>query len=359
MANLELRDIRITGHPIWTYEKNAWFRLESHAEEELTRRAVVRLEQMFNAFAEILPPRVVAGAPKDQLRIYLFSTKYSYLDFQKKYGQKLQNPAIYLAKPNILAAGDELRSLTKEIAEIRAKNNAVALRYKKEAAEVPKKIDEYSKELLAQGSPKQEINRLIALMRKRVDADLERKRNELTKIEKNNSVVFDQYANNLFQRLYHESFHAYLENYVYPSDRYDVPRWLNEGLAQIFEEGVIEAGTLRLDIPSPTRLARLQNDLRQGERIPLEQLLNSEPAMFLVDHQVDAKTSERMYLYSWGLAYYLAVHEPVLQAKALDQYVSKEAAKMNPKDRFEILINKKSLETFEKQWRDAMLNWPK
>ena len=32
---------------------------------------------------------------------------------------------------------------------------------------------------------------------------------------------------------------------------YDVPRWLNEGLAQTFEAGLLEADTLRIDTPEP------------------------------------------------------------------------------------------------------------
>ena len=45
----------------------------------------------------------------------------------------------------------------------------------------------------------------------------------------------------MFARAYHESFHAYLENYVYPHDHYDVPRWLNEGLAVMMEGGILDA----------------------------------------------------------------------------------------------------------------------
>ena len=44
----------------------------------------------------------------------------------------------------------------------------------------------------------------------------------------------------MFRRLAHEAFHAYLETYVYPRQAYDVPRWLNEGLAQTFEAGLLE-----------------------------------------------------------------------------------------------------------------------
>ena len=64
----------------------------------------------------------------------------------------------------------------------------------------------------------------------------------------------------MFVRLFHEAFHAYLENYVYPQTDHDVPRWLNEGLAQVFEGGQLESGSLRLDAPDTARLKLLQED---------------------------------------------------------------------------------------------------
>ena len=45
----------------------------------------------------------------------------------------------------------------------------------------------------------------------------------------------------MFRRLYHEAFHAYLDNYVYESPGYEIPTWLNEGLAQVFAAGLLEA----------------------------------------------------------------------------------------------------------------------
>ena len=79
-------------------------------------------------------------------------------------------------------------------------------------------------------------------------------------LERENAAQFDEITRQMFTRLFHEAFHAYVENFVYPQDKCDVPRWLNEGLAQVFEEGILELGTLRLDAPSRTRLADMQSD---------------------------------------------------------------------------------------------------
>ena len=41
---------------------------------------------------------------------------------------------------------------------------------------------------------------------------------------------------------------------VYNPATHDVPRWLNEGLAQVFEGGQLESGSLRIDAPDRVKL---------------------------------------------------------------------------------------------------------
>ncbi len=247
---------------------------------------------------------------------FFFNTKHGYLNFQKDHGYQLQNPAIYLVRPNILAAGDELAGLNKGLAEIRVKNDAIREKYKLDMNELPKRIQEFTKELENQGRSKQEIKQLLSVMRFKLNADLERKNWNSKKRRKTMDKFLISSRTN-FSNDYRTNRFMPIWKTMFIRATYTMYRgWLNEGLAQIFEEGVIEAGTLRLDIPSRSRLTKLQNDLQSDARISLEDVLTAEPSMFLVNHQSDAKTSERLYLYSWGLAYYLTVHEPVLQAKA-------------------------------------------
>jgi hypothetical protein len=158
----------------------------------------------------------------------------------------------------------------------------------------------------------------------------------------------------MFARLYHEAFHAYLENFVYPQNRFDVPRWLNEGLAQVFEDGLLELGTLRLDAPNRTRLDSLQADLRSGSPLSLAELLTADGRSFLVSHADNAATSQRHYLYSWGLAHYLAVREPILERSRLDRFVDGGNMQSDPISRFEQLIGM-PLSQFESQWREEVL----
>ncbi|NIP84408.1 MAG: hypothetical protein GTO03_02155, partial [Planctomycetales bacterium] len=135
---------------------------------------------------------------------------------------------------------------------------------------------------------------------------------------------------------------------------YDVPRWLNEGLAQVFESGLWEAGVLRLDAPDPALLAALQADLQGAQPLPLGELLAAPVAQFLVRHGQQAGRSHRLYLYSWGLAYYLIFEGRLLDSAALEHYLGAGQGQGDPQARFEALV-KMPLGKFQAQWRAAMV----
>lgn len=352
MSEVTLLRSKVPGREAWHYQ-SPWFDLESRMDEELTRRAVVRIEQMFAAFAVILPS---SSTPrKDRLKIELFETSDSFRMFQTKHGVKLRHPAFYLREQNILAAGADLSALSQNLANVREKNAATKKSLDDLAKELPQRLQKAAQDFTQQGRSAQEVKQLVTALRGNLEQELNKLRNDLQTAERKNSQQFEQFTKAMFQRLYHEAFHAYLENFVFPAADFDVPRWLNEGLAQVFEEGIVEVGTLRLDIPSQTRLSALQKDLREQDRLPLAELLNSEPRRFLVAHEDQTLASERLYLYSWGLAHYLVIREPVLQGQVLSKYVGKSQAAPTPQQRFEEMVGQ-PLDEFEKKWRATMLN---
>jgi len=352
MSEVKLLRSKVPGREGWNYQ-SPWFDLESRMDEELTRRAVVRIEQMFAAFAVILPS---SSAPrKDRLKIELFDTSDSYIAFQKKHGVKLRHPAFYLREQNILAAGADLSALSQNLANVGEKNAATKKHLDELSKELTPRLQKAARDFTQQGRSPDDVKQLVQLLRTKLQRELNGLQNDLQTAERKNSQQFETFTRAMFQRLYHEAFHAYLENFVFPAADFDVPRWLNEGLAQVFEEGILEVGTLRLDIPSQTRLQALQKDLREQDRLPLAELLNSEPRRFLVAHEDQALASERLYLYSWGLAHFLVIREPVLQGKVLTKYVEKSQTTPSPQQRFEEMVGQ-PLDDFEKKWRAAMLN---
>src|SRR5262249_31732474 len=123
-------------------------------------------------------------------------------------------------------------------------------------------------------------------VRARVVRQIGQARAEIIRVSAENEALFRKATQELFQTLAHEAFHAYLANFVYPPAEHHVPRWLNEGLAQVFETAAVENGVPHFNSPNPVRLERLKRALTAARKedglVPLADLLRSEPEQFLV-----------------------------------------------------------------------------
>jgi hypothetical protein len=359
---IDLQLAKLNDIPAWHYESTAWrlgpdagappwLIVDSTAEKETTQRSIVRIEQVFAAYREILPPRTT---PKRPLNVKLFGAMQQYQSFLNKAGLHIDNPALFVPSQNLLIAGSELSAYAQQLEDVRQRHDAL----EKEAVELTRqmkaKLSQFQKDLASGGFSPKEQRELLNSAQANWDKQHQELKDQIRSFERHNMAQYDQVTRRMFVRLFHEAFHAYLENYVYPSADHDVPRWLNEGLAQVFEGGQLEAGTLRLDAPDPLRLKALQADLRGGDRLSLAELLSADASQFLVFHSNDANASARHYLYAWGLAYYLTFRQPVLETAALDRYVERSAAAESPTARFENLVGQ-PLKEFESRWREAML----
>jgi hypothetical protein len=358
-AKIHLEHSGAADDGVWHYgsetwlmpDKRPWLLLDSTADEETTRRSINRIEPMFAAYSEILPPRT---RPVRPLTINLFGTVREYDEFLPKLGLKVRNPAVFVAGENHLAAGSELSAYSQQLKEFHRRIAALRAEYTRKEALFQAQLAILPKQLAVGGFPLNQQRAIVQAAQSRWKVELEEINHQINAAERRNLADFDMVTAGMFARLFHEAFHAYLENYVFPQRDHDVPRWLNEGLAQIFETGQLEAGTLRLDAPDAGRLDRLQADLQSVEPLSLAEILTADGSQFLVLHPGGEAASQRYYLYSWGLAYYLAFRQPVLETAALDRYVDREAAKSAPVARFEKLVGM-PLKRFEARWRAEML----
>ncbi len=222
-------------------------------------------------------------------------------------------------------------------------------------AETPARLKELGEELRKNGTPPADRQKILLGEQKKWEDQRKAARRKILALDRKNSAKFNEVAGQMFTRLAHEAFHAYLETYVYPRRVYDVPRWLNEGLAQTFEGGLLEADTLRIDTPNLVALAQLQDDLRGPNSLELSELLDAGSQTFLSSHAGAATSASRSYYYSWGLAYYLAVEQGILDTPRFNAYLSPAAAGKSAVERFEDLVGE-PLGAFQQRWREAMLN---
>jgi hypothetical protein len=346
MEAVHLTTVEKEGLPHHSY-RGKWFSLESTADLETTQRIVLRIEQIFTAYRQIIPPRVQPVRP---LRMAVFGSLEEYSARLDQLGLKIGNRAVFLPADNLLLAGSELDRYHAEIAAIADKHRELRAELRKVEGQLPDRLGELGRQLQGQGVSRGRIHDLVNRERRNAEQEIKQKQGEIRRYEKQNDQAFERVAGRMLARLGHEGFHAYLENYVYPHDKYDVPQWLNEGLAAVFEGGQLESGTLRLDAPNRAILAALKADLSSSHPLELQSLLAADARAFLVGHDDPRGGSNRNYAHAWGLVYYLTFQRQLLGSDRLQSYVGRQSHPASAVERFEKLIGA-PLGEFERAWR--------
>ncbi|HUE69999.1 MAG TPA: DUF1570 domain-containing protein, partial [Pirellulaceae bacterium] len=265
----------------------------------------------------------------------------------------LDTPAFYAPRQSRIVAASELSEYARRLKHVRGQAQALERNYQQMEREFAARLNQLSGELKQAGFTKDEIAAELNLRKSVFKKEKEELLARATELMRQNEARFAEVTGAMFRRLYHEALHAYVEHLVYPSDEFHVPRWLHEGLAQVFESGHLEGDSLRLDAADPEKLARLQADLRSAERLPLSELLVAEGAAYSGRH--DAATRRQHYLYAWGVAHHLVFQENLLAGGGLDRYVAKDQEAPSPLEDFERLVGG-SLAAWEADWRDSMLD---
>ncbi|MBI2481122.1 MAG: DUF1570 domain-containing protein [Planctomycetia bacterium] len=335
------------GPYAWEYS-GPWFQLTSTADDESTRRCIVRIEQIYRAFRQLIPATVSTRRP---LRIVLYGSIDEYQTALRTLGTEIENLAFYAAREHTIFAGAELTSYSQRLQSIRAAHQETLRDLDTEAERFRTQLKAYSEKLAKQGLGREQIKEEMA----RRNAAWNRERllleRQVSETDRRNDVAFAEVTGRMFRRLYHEAFHAYLTDYVVTDRSAPVDRWLNEGLAMIFEVGQLDGDTLRIDAPNMVLLAQLQRDLASTNSLSLSELIVSTERDFLATHA--RFTTAPRYAYAWGLAYYLMFEKQLLSPESLATF-------RGPTDqlkvqRFETLTGK-PLREFEVEWREAMLS---
>lgn len=331
--------------------RGEWFELFSTTDDEPTRQSVVRLEQIFRAFRTVLPPRT---EPRGALQIYLYGSLDEYQERLRQLELPIDNAAFYAPGQRMIVAGSELTGFARRLQEFRTAAAERQREFTRLEREFTKGLAMLSADLKARGFSTDEINAELSQRKANWKAETKAALDSILLAQRANEAKFAEVTNRMFARLYHEAFHAYLDHFVYPHGEHHVPRWLNEGLAQIFESGQLEGEMLRIDAPPRSRLLRLKADLQAEARLPLAEILTSADQPFLTPHEGQpAPADERMYLYAWGLAWHLSFQRDLLGSERFSQYLSSENARLDPIPRFEQLAGK-PLDEFERQWRESV-----
>jgi|GEM_PF-795460 len=334
-----------TNIPVFLYD-GRWFCLESNLPEQMTRRVIVRLEQIFSGYRQLLPPRT---EPQRLLKIQVFSSRMEYEEAIGRYGVRLANPALFLPKENRVLAGTELGQFAAQLRQLEEEHGRLRRELSGLRGQLAEKLEELGRKLRQQGVPRQEAAKILHRERAAFENQIAKKLADIQHVDRKNAELFCQLMDQTLRQLYHEAFHAYMENYLFPSSQYQIPLWLQEGLAMLFQEGIVEADTLRLDAISQEAASLIRKDRRQGAAMPLEQLLGAGSTEFLQARESGSTMGNRYYAYAWAVVYYLCQTER-LSLAGLEAYVNPAAQGLPPRQRLERLLGME-VDQWEEGWR--------
>ncbi|HEV7301240.1 MAG TPA: DUF1570 domain-containing protein [Tepidisphaeraceae bacterium] len=121
--------------------------------------------------------------------------------------------------------------------------------------------------------------------------------------DKNQLVAFleGQGRDGLRRTLQHEAFHQF----AYRSISRDLPPWLNEGLAQLFEEGVWTGRSFLLNQVPPRRTRQLEQDIKAKRLIAFDKFLPITLDQWNQTLNADAERGAAQYNQAWAMVYFL------------------------------------------------------
>jgi len=306
------------------------FEIHSTCEPDFLKECAFYVEEIVAGYQRHFKVRRNAGR---RIPMFLLADRAEYIEWQRqKFGSAVENPAFYDPGENTIVAYNTVEkakaaAIRVELARVQKAMEDV----KRAAAQMEAKLDKVVRELRSEAKTAEQVRALreqertlrreLDEYRTGADAEIEKCRRI---VEHNNRALREQ-TRGMYQTLFHEGFHAFSRNYLFAEKA--VPHWLDEGMACVFEQSVVEAGELihgQVD-------AELQRTCRAGfaarRAIPLGDLLKADGRMFAVTHLGSAARSHMAYAQSWAMAHWLTQQATLEQ---LDRYVSDVSSGRDP-----------------------------
>lgn len=344
----------------WRY-RGPWFALSSTADPQLTREAVVRLEQVFSALESLVPPLQPAAGTRDPLEVRICGTVEEYRGVQARLGVRSDPPALYSPTRRLLVAGSDAPALVEQEKAAADELAAAERRLDDRDRGFEKDVRGLAADLERQGIAAGARGEIVKAARRRWQRERAEIAARIVAARRENAASVEAARREFFARLAHEAWHAYADLRLVRPGGGSLPHWLDEGLAQVIETAPLEAGELRLDAADPLRLRALQQAL-SGPRPPgVKEALEAGDEQFLSGHGRSGQggrddTSREAYLMAWGLAFHLAILEPVLSREAIAGLADAAGRGDAPgrATEFERLVGR-PLSEFEPAWRRRLL----
>ncbi|MEX0775624.1 MAG: DUF1570 domain-containing protein [Phycisphaeraceae bacterium] len=151
-----------------------------------------------------------------------------------------------------------------------------------------------------------------------------------------------------FEVLQHEGFHQFAFAYIGP----DLPVWLNEGLAQYFEDGILVNERLVLGMVNADRLANVRAALAVGKAIDFDRLIKISSDQWSKTLATDAEQAALLYDQAWTVVYFLIHAEGGKYRPAFEQMLVQLSKGRSVDTAFRQAFGTQDTTAFGQRWRE-------
>jgi hypothetical protein len=150
----------------------------------------------------------------------------------------------------------------------------------------------------------------------------------------------------LISVLQHEGFHQFAFHHI----GRNLPQWVNEGLAQYFEDARIEGERMEMGRINQKRARRLEMAFRQENLMPLGKILSLSMRDWQRIVQESRDASARMYAQAWSMVYFLVHGEGGKYREPFKQYLHLLAKGHTNRQAAEEAFKVESFKPMQRKW---------
>jgi Protein of unknown function (DUF1570) len=156
-----------------------------------------------------------------------------------------------------------------------------------------------------------------------------------------------------FDILEHEGFHQFALIYLGAN----LPVWVNEGLAQYFEDGILIRGNMQLGLVNDQRLYQVQAALKDNyPLVDFDDLFDMTNKAWIQTLNRDPKRSALLYSYAWSVVYFLIHAEHGKYRAAFGQYLNRVAGGDPSSKAFREVFGLDDMKPLRAKWAQFILH---
>ena len=153
-------------------------------------------------------------------------------------------------------------------------------------------------------------------------------------------------VSDVFAVLQHEGFHQFAFTFIGP----DLPIWVNEGIAQYFEDGIKTPKRMLFDIANGKRLAIVQNAIENGSAIDFDRILTMTNGEWLTTLATNPQSAGLLYQQAWSMAFFLINGDNGKYRSAFERYLIAVGKGVESAKAFSEAFGVQNTDPFRKAW---------